>query len=240
MPCLTSAQLSLFLEDRLAAAERDAAEEHLSQCATCRHQLVASHDARLAHEMPAPEEMPTVPDELKQKALQISRRQVSKRQPAQKGGGTGRWWAIAAVLLVSALGLTTLDFDRKVSPSVVDDPNALRSGNPGQSGSSGQAGGSDQILLQAISPADGAVVTEPSLELRWTAVPGARRYTLTLLDSLGNILSRTTTTEDHATVDPRQVEPPVEPGSECFWYVTAQLADGGSVESAVRGLTWSP
>ena len=211
---MTPEQLSLYLEDRLEDDAREHLEEHLSRCLSCRRRLVEAYEA--ARPEPAAEPVPA--------ALVQRARALARRQRAAPRRRASLWWGTAAAANAAIVSLVALDIGRDGARPPTD-PDALRSGDHGA------------LRLQAVAPDDGAVVTGAPIALRWTALPGATRTTVTLVDPLGNIVLRTTTAGDHLLLDPAATDPPLEPGTSWFWYVTVDLADGTSLESEVRAFT---
>lgn len=218
MPCLKPEQRRLYLEDRLDRVERAALEEHLSTCRDCRRRLVLTHEARSSEATEGPS-WPPVEEELKERARAIVRSSRGSAPRRRRGP-----WAVLAATLVAFLGLLALNGVREPSHPPRDGGETLR------------AGGAGELRLELLDPPQGSVVDAGALELRWSAVPGAERYTFTLLDGLGNILLRSASPESSLSLDLSALDPPVAAGASCFWYVTAELSDGTALESEVRRL----
>ena len=208
MSCLSPEILEGYLAARLDPVARDAAAEHLSCCPGCRRRLV------LLREASSTVDEISVPDELMSQARIIGRRRAPRGKRLRLG-----WLATAAALVVAVVGWLRLA-PGPVPPSI-----------PPPGHETWRADSRGEIGLQPLAPADGATVVG-SVELRWAAVPGARRYTLMVVDALGNRLLRTTTRETRTVLDLRGLEPPPSPGASLFWSVDAELDDGRRIESA--------
>ena len=216
-PCLSPALLSQYLEDRLDAAEREAAEEHLSRCPACRRRLSESFEAAV------PRNTVPAPDGLKQRV---------KRFPESPAASRRSWLPLAAAVL-ALLGLVLLGPGRWLdAPPPPPDPTTLRSSGSESPSPSGPA---------LVSPAADARVETASLGpqwlvFQWQEAPEARRYTLILVDPLGNVLHREIAQESEVQLDLAVLQATGAQAQEVFWYVRTDLDDGTVVESKTRRL----
>lgn len=203
--CLSASDLARYLDGRLDAGERGRAEEHLSRCRSCRSRLAAAYRSRA--------EPPVIaaPEELRRRA----------RATAVRGAGPRRRMALAAVL-IAGLGIAALVVQTR--RDTAPDPEALRAPPV-------EAGGSEAPRLTA--PDAGDEVPAGPVRFRWRPAPRARRYTLTVVDPLGNLVHRETAAEPEADV----AADVFEAGREYFWYVTVVVEDGSTFESEVRSFT---
>lgn len=227
MPCLTHDDLGDFLADRLPVETRAHAEQHLSDCPACRRRLVALYGAERAEDSTSsvattgsPAIAPQVTDELLQRARAIGRRaQADRRTPASYG----RLAAAAAVVVAIGLAGTQLTLRR---PSPVPQPaDTLRSSSVSEED------------FRALDPPDGADIVAADTTLRWTAMEGARGYTVTLLDDLGDIVHQAST--DGARWElPNAATLPLNAGASYYWFVTVRLDDGTTLETDLR--RWRP
>ena len=199
--CLETVHLRRYIDDRLDSEERRLAEAHLSDCGACRDGLVELY---LERDEVSP--VHRAPESLKQAARGVPKRRAVTRR---------RGYLAAAAVLAVALGLATLRVDDARPPSAPTGPGALRDPEAPSE-------------LLAITPR-GAVAMPVTLELRWSAVPGTRRYTATVLDSLGNIVRRESAQAERLELEPASLVP----GAVYFWYVNAELEDGLEVQSEI-------
>lgn len=213
--CPAPGTISEYLAGDLAGAERERAERHLSHCAACRRTLTAAWDAA----QPAPD-LPTVPAALRARLEMLPAK--GGRSPHQRA----RWrapLALAAAVLI-AIGLAGFYLGRGKAPNDVA-AEVLR------------AGETLTLAPALVAPADGAAVTG-RLVFRWRPVAGAGRYTVSVLDARGDIVGRfdgEQTSADASTLQPRL------PRAQTFyWFVTAQLEDGGTSTSEVQTFTLGP
>ena len=200
--CLSLEQLTRYLENRLEVDLRGRVEEHLSHCQACRRRLTESYEEGVS--------LPDVqaPEDLKRRVLKLPGDTSQAR----------RWMALAAVL-VAGLGLAVL-LDPVSRDPVNPDPGTLRA--PPQ-------GAPQALELELLTPTSGVLETSGDRVFEWRGVPEARRYTLSIMNALGDVIYRETTPE-------LSLIPPVgvlETEREYFWYVTAVLEDGTRLESEV-------
>lgn len=215
MPCLTPELRTLYLENRLERDERERVEAHLSACSRCRRVLVAGYEATL----PEPASV-VVPSDLLRRGRSVGRRVA--------GRAVLRVWLAAAAAVAAGLGLVVLQLPRTPDRHEVPDPEALRT----------VASGDHQIA--ALAPTDGEIVSASALELRWTELPAARDYTLTVTDGLGDVVFQETTSDGRFQLDLEALDPPLPRGIPLYWHVSADLVDGTSQPSQIRHFTWSP
>lgn len=201
--CINADELTRYLEDLLEAAARRRVEEHLSRCRGCRKRLVAGYESRVEPAVTA------APDELTRRARALVPR---------------RWWreprrrtAIAA-LLIAGLALSVVIFEE-----------ANRDPKPG----SETLRARPAEALQLVAPSAGEVLGQGWTNFRWRPVQEARRYTLSVVDPLGEIVHRVTTTEPAAEVATEVFDT----DRDYYWYVSVLLEDGTSLESEVRGFS---
>ena len=210
--CLSAQRLARYLENRLDPDEREGAEEHLSGCAESRDRLVELHASRRG-EPP----LERAPESLKRAARAIPRRR--RRRVRHPSGLPHRRYLAVAASLVAAVGMAALIYrggpGRPQGPA---DTDALRDVATGPA------------LLQPLAP-DGEVASSAPIEFRWRGAPEAERYTLTVLDALGDIVLRESTPADRLEVAPAATG--LEPGASYFWYVSAEMADGTSAQSEI-------
>jgi hypothetical protein len=210
--CLTPERLTLYLGNRLAEAEREGAEAHLSDCEGCRNRLVVLYASRAGEDRPPFR----ASEALKEAARALAR-------PPERARSR-RWLAAAAAVVTAALGLAT--FLELAPPEAPDD--ALRLDAPGLA------------APLALAPADGGAVSAAAIDFRCSAVAGARRYTLTLLDAMGEVVLRETAAQPRWAVDASPAGLNLRPGPTYFWYVAVDLVDGSSAESEVSSFTLTP
>lgn len=226
---LSDEQLTLFLEDRLDAADRHAAEDHLSRCDGCRRRLVEAHHHGLRPEPFAAgtlgAEAFELPVDIQQRARALARQQLAT--------GRRRWlpWVLGtAASAVAALLI-------------------LLVGRPPQSvpAPTLQSGGTAVLRSEdvaspwgKVSPADGSRQTGPEVELGWSLEAPTRRLILTVLDDLGNIRWRSEVKGDRQPLTAEDLSPSLRPGATVYWYLTAQLDDGSTVESEIASFIWMP
>lgn len=229
-PCPTDDRLAALRSPRLDAGERQALEEHLSTCHNCRRRLVLSLDAGDDGILES-----DVPDAWLERVQGLAPTEPS--DPAGRAS-TGLWtglWKLAAVFVAAALGLFLvwrpvvqpsgqgLPMDVDTSPA---DLEILRDAPSPPDG---------RVLL--VSPVAGATVPSTALDLRWTPMPEARRYTVSILSSLGDVLHRETTPESRVRIDLSREKHPGPDQGPYFWYVTVELVDGRVLESEIRSIT---
>ena len=212
MSCLNQDDLTAFVEGRVEGDARETMIEHLATCADCRRALVAAGDLA-----PSTLERVEVSPSLLETARRLGRRPAPRRAPWV-------WPAAAALLTAVGLGVATLGPWQESPPVSVGD--GLRS--------TAEGGGP----FEALAPSPAALLGQEPLELRWNELPNARSYTVTVLDALGNILLRESTTENHWTLDPQALQ--VGSAEDLYWYVRADLEDFTVRETDPRELRRSP
>jgi hypothetical protein len=88
--------------------------------------------------------------------------------------------------------------------------------------------------LVALAPEDGAIVAGGRIDFRWSALDQAERYTLSVLDGMGDIVFRGETRDVEQSVDLEELP---RDGRAYYWYITAKLRDGTSIDSDIRRFT---
>lgn len=81
--------------------------------------------------------------------------------------------------------------------------------------------GGDPALAGAVSPQDAARLSTTPDQLRWSAVPGASQYVITLRDATGAILGTADSAEATSLPLSRVAMVPLPPGTY-FWVVNAR------------------
>lgn len=130
------------------------------------------------------------------------------------------WAAAAAAVLAAALGLRLY---LGTTPPAEPPSDTLRS-SP------------SSTLLEPVAPAAGATLGGDALSFRWTSRVGARSYSLTILDAAGGIVYRQTTDQPELTLKGSELPT----GGTYYWYVTAVLEDGTTLETPSRPFTAGP
>ena len=207
----TSACLPIerFSED-LTQAERD----HLSTCARCQTELALWQE--FTESMPANDEGATV----QWIAAEVRRRRTESR-PSNNSVSARGWlarlrsprFAAAAAALVLSVGIGYLAWDREPSITTTPDELVFRT-----------------IHLDVIAPVGD--LPSPPRELVWTAVQGAMRYDVQLLEIDRTILWRASSTALRVDLPPAVVAQLV-PGKPVLWDVTA--LDGSGAVLAQSG-----
>ena len=206
-----------YLDGALSPAERQAFEEQAGRDPGLRRNLV-----ELRRERAAAPEWADLPAEVRARVLEMGARQAG----AVARGAAWRRTALAAGL-AAVLGLGAW---WALRPPAIPDPaldEVLR-----------EAPGAEAGSVELRSPPAGASLAGPALELAWRAVPGATGYTVFLLDERGDIRARERVSEPAWRLDLASLA--LDAGGELCWYVTAELADGGSLTSEVRCGTPAP
>jgi Putative zinc-finger len=216
--CVTSETLNSFLSGGLTPAGREGVEAHLSLCRRCRLRAVNLYaDARES------DEMHRAPRGLKREALRI---------PGRGQTAWARWLltarryaapalAAAAVVLVSVGGLAVWQARQDAGRPVGE---RVREG-----------GATSAAAPRLLSPGGGARVSPDEIEFRWTQAPGARDYTLFLLDERGEVVLKQQTAEERLVLSARASR--LAAGGQYFWYVEARFTDGTAAETAVSKFT---
>lgn len=210
--CPTQENLQLFLSGGLQATERETLELHLPECADCRRQL-----ALMFTENAEEKEVFAAPDFLKERMKDLT---AGKTQPQVIAFPTRRknyfQWAIAAALIICFSTIAVYVFRQTASPNRSE---TFRQGT------------SNANSMQLLSPADGANISAGTIEFGWTQIAGAKSYALVILDEKGDIIVQKSTTQDTFTLDISETNP--TKGKSYFWFVKANLADGGTRESHI-------
>ncbi len=207
--CPDEREVAAFFDGTLAGRERERMEAHLARCVSCREQIALL--ARLS-DAPLPE---SVPDDWLTRArglVQAPRKRDSRRY--------WRWAVVAAAtacILFVAVVVTRRPVRREVS-------------TPSASGMRGIAAPSSSPRL--ISPTPGAILDGRDLEFRWTPVPGAVQYRVSVLTADGDIVWQQDSEGSSAKL-PADVR--LKAGQKYFVWIRASLRDGNSARSqAVR------
>lgn len=191
-----------FHEDVLARFDAEGLDAIESHLASC---PPCRHElaARVGDDV----ESRPIPRELVESAKRMADAPVSPRR-----SGLRVWVAAAAAIGAVAIGVALMD-SRNEGPADV-----LRRGAP------------QDAAIELHSPVEGAGVPRSRVELRWSPVAGAQRYTVRILDARGAILEERTT--ETAGVEIR--EPGLQAGTLYYWYVLATTKEGRVVESRPR------
>jgi hypothetical protein len=222
--CGSPAELDRLLAGSVTAAERSALVEHLSRCRRCRRRLAERQD--LGASIVVTE---TTPRQLKERAVALAapagriapapaagageRRQAGRRlrTPARRLVAA----AAAAAGLAAVVGLPAW-----LAPRGASEPGEVRALEPAVA---------PPRLTAAEWRAD-----EGSLDLRWSATPGAAAYRLVVVDGVGEVVLQVDL--DGSRRGHRVDLEALPPGRPCYWYVQARFADGTRLASATEAL----
>ncbi len=208
--CPDERNLAAFFDGTLAGRERERMEAHLARCVCCREQSALL--ARLS-DAPLPE---SVPGDWLTRARGLVQ--------AQRKGDTRRYWRWAAVAAATAciLFVAVVVTRRPVRRDVSTTP----PGTPSASDMRGIAAPSFSPRL--TSPTPGAVLDGRDLEFRWTPVPRAVQYRVSVLTADGDIVWQQDSECSSAKL-PADVR--LTPGRRYFVWIRATLRDGNSARS---------
>ncbi len=207
--CWSVERLTLYLEDGLEVEDRARAEEHLSRCRSCRRDLVASYETRA--ELPEVE----ASEDLKRAV-----RDLPVHAPGLARKGAVRWWTALAAAVVVGLGFSVLLREERLGTS--PDPETLRAPRVSD--------------LELLTPAAGETVVSATVVFSWSAVPEVWWYMLRVVNALGDVVHRETTSEPRLGVPAASFSG----AQEYFWYVTVVLDDGTTLESEVGSFAAPP
>lgn len=207
-----------YLNGTLSPAEREAFEEQASRDPRLRRSLVERHRERAA----APE-WSDLPAEVRARVLDMGARQAGAPARNAARGATMRRTAFTAGLAAALAGVLGLGLWWVTRPPTVD---------PKLDETLREAPGIEAGSVELLSPPPESRLAGPALELAWREVPGATGYSVFLLDERGDIRSQALVTRPSCRFDLAAVS--AGTAGELCWYVTAELADGGSLTSEVR------
>jgi hypothetical protein len=216
--CLDESGLAAYVDGSLPVRQREHAETHLANCATCRGQV-----AMLVRSQREPST--AVPP-----AWIARARQLGDPLPAQ-GRASWAWAGAMACLLLFALAINYA-YRPAPQPTVAE----ARPSSPSPAATSaGPALEHDQVRDLAkpatvpvvIAPPDGASVAR-DLEVRWQPLPSAVTYEVRVLNADGDTLWRTQTSAERLQI-PAAV--PLQRGRRYFVLISATLPTGKTVHA---------
>jgi len=194
-----------YLDGSLTARARDEVEAHLAECDTCRAGVT------LLGSLPSEE---SVPHGMMARARALGDAGDAVVPGARFRSPAMAWATAAAALIVlAAASMTWMTWMPRALVGAESGAAApVYRGTPDAAGSA----------FGAVSPARGAVVPAGSLAFSWSAVPGADRYTVTVLDARGTTL---TTLDAPAGATTATWRPETPPAGDLLWKVKAWSLD---------------
>ena len=208
---LTASELAGYVDHALDAEARRAAEEHLEECAECRHEAMAIINVADSYEADAP----VVEVRARSTATASARSRAGWRRVAVAIGSG----VLAAGLVLSVVARQPDSRDERIA--------AVRAPH-----TSARAG---ETVVAAAAPADGATIPARGAVFSWhRATTDTYRFTLAT-QSGEPVWSRETS--DTSVALPAAVS--LEPGRTYFWHVDA-IADGIVAASAARQFLVEP
>lgn len=206
--CPPSEELSAFLQVPGPRWERERLELHLSCCRDCRGRLVGLYEQTRSTAQ----------------AARWLRGRVAAWRRAPAAGVAPRprraVWAWGAAVAAASVTALVLSVHRRgaaphapVATAVLRELHSVRS------------------RPELITPSPRAAVEGARATFRWSPVPGASRYSLTVMSLSGDVLLEASTPEPTLTVD--LLKRGLRAGQPAFWIVSARWPDGTVSESGV-------
>jgi anti-sigma factor RsiW len=188
---LTASELAGYVDHALDADARRAAEEHLEQCAECRHEAMAIMTVADSYEANAP-------------VVEVRARTAATSSARSRAG----WRRVAIGSGVLAAGLVLSVVARQ--PNGRDEPiAAVRAPN-----TSARAG---ETVMAAAAPADGAAIPARGAVFSWYRTT-TDTYRFTLVTQSGEPVWSRETSDTSVTLPAAVL---LEPGHTYFWHVDA-------------------
>jgi hypothetical protein len=203
--CPTTDRWQAFLTGGVSHGEQLLVESHLSRCRPCRERLIDLYDE--GQEL-----------RIEQAPAQVKER-VAASSPDIPHLFTAGWRQTAlpiAAVLVLAVGAATFVYWQRQTVEQQRPGEILRQ--------------SDKVseVLRGLAPANETPATD-KLDFRWTELPQAIRYDVTVLGESGETLIRRPSEAVGLTVNPAQAGLSFD--RVYYWTVAARLPDGRSIES---------
>jgi hypothetical protein len=198
----------------------EAEQQHVSQCAHCEAELALWQEFEA--QIPADREGAAV----NWIAAEVGRRRGTNAVPASLATRF-RWFglpgfAVAAATLALVAGLAYAVRDREPALKAPTASEIYRG-----------------TEITGLSPV-GNVYQVPDLALKWSSLPGADRYDVSVLEVDGTVLWHTSTSNPEAVL-PRDVVSKLVPGKSVTWEVTARDRSGALIAaSGTQRLTVVP
>jgi hypothetical protein len=214
--CLSIEQLERFVEDIVPMDFKGAA--HLRQCPRCQSELAMLKSFESG--TPAPGEGAAVA----WIAAQLQRNSAKPAAPAFARGQVSFWrslfrfpYVVAATAVIAAVvfGASLYIFERPETPKLsagLSGPPVMRS-----------------EAVKLIEPSGN--LNQPPAVFRWDAYPGAKAYSVELMEVDGNTLWKGTVEENSLTAKP-EMKTVMHPGKPLLWKVTALDATGKAVAAS--------
>lgn len=212
---LSPTHLAAFVAGGLSGETHKEAEAHLSTCRACRRLLVAAHDSSTVSP-----DVPQVPVAIGEQVRRLVPKQRARPLPIERSRPLWPSLLAAAFVAATLAGWLVLRSDQQ---SLSPPSRVVRSGT------------ALSLAPALIEPVSGSHVADAVGLFRWSPVPDAGGYTVTVLDSRGDIVheSRTEETQLALELEPLATSGAPIPGTPYYWFVCAHPADGGEACSAV-------
>lgn len=200
-----------YFDGYLADANRNAFEQHLSDCSYCLARIGMLHRQQEAGGKEC------VPEDILASAKQL--RPVTRRRSLYRAPS----WAAAAIVVIAVFfivrGNPVPDQEFGLSPQVVLPPHHTESQLRNIDGS--------KSSLDILIPAPGTAITQGSM-IRWNGIPGDTHYNVFILSPAGEVLWKEHL-QSPEWILPDKLELPE--GDEVFFRVEAELPAGGTISS---------
>lgn len=210
-PCLSTADLEMYVDASAAPARLAAIQEHLAECSTCRTELALYQEFATGTARPGEKE-----------PVDWIETRLARNIPQATAERKSPWWQPIAALFTPKVAAVAFASVLLVTVGLY-----LRQGSePELNTATPPDANYRSTRLEAVAPV-GDVTTAPA-EFVWKPAPQAAKYRVRILEVDQNVLLSTETGSASLNVAPN-LQSRFTPGKTVLWEVTALDASGRTI-----------